>query len=207
MPRADEQAGEIHIKIVYHGPTLSGRTTNLQYIYNKTRPQAKGRMVSIRTETVQELFFGLTPFSIQPIHGRRLRVHLYTSPGCRFIEGAKERVLQDVDGIVFVADSRESRIEADIEAMESLAAYIALQGRDLATVPLVLQYNKRDDNSWVHRDGALYPDSPLPVAELDALLNRDGRPTFEAVAPTGQGVLDTLRSIATQVIEGLRAVP
>lgn len=212
MPRIDEQAGEINIKIVYHGPGLSGRTTNLQYIYNKTRPEAKGKMVSVHTETEQELFCDFKPLSLGPLRGLRPRVHLHASPGCRYIEGAAERVLQDADGLVFVADSGDCAIDRDIAAMESLETYIARQGRDLAALPLVLQYNKRDGGGfWCDSsrfgDDAFHPVRVLSVAELDALLNRHGRPTVEAVATIGQGVFDTLKSIVGQVLEKLRAAP
>lgn len=207
MPRVDDQAEELNIKIVYHGPTLSGRTTNLQYIYNKTRPEVKGKMVSVHTETEQELFFGFTPLSMRPVRGLRLRVHLHTSPGCRYIEGAKERVLQDADGIVFVADSWDPRIDANVVTMENLETCIARQGRDLAALPLVLQYNKRDGKGSWSDGGVFRPVRVLPVTELDALLNRHGRPTVEAVATIGHGVFDTLKSIVGQVLERLRAAP
>lgn len=195
MPRVDEQAGEINIKIVYHGAGLSGRTMNLLYIYNKTRPEAKGKMISIASETERELFFDFKPLTMPPVRGLRLRVHLHTSPGSVYIKGAKERVLRGADGIVFVANSQAYRSDANIETMENLETEIARQGRDLAALPLVLQYNMRDR-----------PDV-VPVAELDALLNRQGRPAFTAVALTGQGVFDTLKSIVRQVLARLGAVP
>jgi signal recognition particle receptor subunit beta len=206
VPHIDESAGEILVKIVYHGPTLAGRTTNMQYVYNKTRPEAKGRFEVVATETALNLgghmstvatiiACDIVPLSFPPIRGRRLRLRLSTAPGALYVEGIKEQVLQGADGVVFVADSQRARHDATVETMESLATYIARQGRTLASVPLVLQYNKRD-----------LPDI-VPVAELDAVLNPDRRPRFEAVAPTGLGVFDTLKAVVRQILDGLRAAP
>jgi signal recognition particle receptor subunit beta len=206
MPYIDEDAGEIHVKIVYHGPTLAGRTTNMQYVYNKTRPEARGRFEALATETVRNMGGSMStiatiiacdiiPLSVAPIHDRRLRLRLFTTPGSLYIEGIREQVLQDADGVVFVADSQRAREEATVEVMEALKTYVARQGRTLASLPLVLQYNKRD-----------CPDI-VPVAELDAALNPDRRPVFEAVAPTGQGVFDTLKAVVKPIVEKLRAAP
>lgn len=204
MPHIDESAGEIVAKIVYHGPTLAGRTSNMQYVYVKTRPEARGRFEALATETVPNMGGSIStivtiiacdfiPLSVPLIHGLRLRLRLFTTPGSLWVEGIREQVLQGADGVVFVADSLRACHEATLESMERLKTHFARQGRTLATLPLVLQYNKRD-----------LPDI-VPVAELDAALNPDRRPSFEAVAPTGRGVFDTLKAVARQIVEQLRA--
>lgn len=192
MPTIDAAAGEITIKITYHAAGLAGRTTNLQYIYNKTRPGQKSRMVSFASETERSCFFDLLPLSLPAIGGLALRIHLVCSPGCRVIEGAKERVLADADGVVFVIDSQEERADANTYELEQLEQYIARQGRALANLPLTLQYNKQD----LH--------DARPIAELDAAYNRYRRPSFAATATTGLGVFDTLKDIIHQVITPLR---
>lgn len=204
MPHIDETAGEVHVKIVYYGPGLSGRRTNLQYIYGKTRPEARGRFESVATETAYNLgghlvtvhtivAFEVIPLSIAPIRGCRLRLRLFTTPSALYVEGVGERALEGADGVVFIADSQRVRHDANVAAMEALTAAVTRQGRTLAAMPLVLQYNKRD-----------LPDI-LPVTELDAALNPDGRPYFGAVAPTGQGVFDTLKTVVTPIVGDLRA--
>jgi signal recognition particle receptor subunit beta len=137
----------------------------------------------------------IIPLSIAPIRGYRLRLCLFTTPGALYIEGNMERALHGADGVVFVTDSRRARHDTAIESMGALATYyVARQGRSLASVPLVLQYNMRD-----------LPDI-LPVAELDAVLNPGGRPSFEAVAPMGQGVFETLKAVVKPIVESVRAL-
>lgn len=206
MPDIDESAGELLIKIVYHGPGLAGRKTNMQYVYNKTRPEAKGKFEVVATATGRDLggrivtvptilACDILPLSIAPIRGCRVRVRLFTTPETLVVEGIREQVLQGADGIVFVADSQRARHDATVESMAELATYVTRQGRTLASVPLALQYNKRD-----------LPDV-VPFAELDAVLNPDRRPSFETVAPTGQGVFETLRAVVKPIVHGLRATP
>ncbi len=192
MPFINYLSREITCKIVYYGPGLCGKTTNLQYIYNKTNPEAKGKMISLATETERTLFFDFLPLSLGEIRGFRTRFHLYTVPGQVFYNASRKLILQRVDGIVFVADSQIERMEANIESMENLKENLAEQGYDLDKIPYVIQYNKRD-----------LPNA-APVEQLRALLNPKGVPDFEAVATKGIGVFDTLKAIAKLVLTELR---
>ncbi len=184
---------EINCKIVYYGPGLCGKTTNLQYIYNRTNPEAKGKMISLATETERTLFFDFLPLSLGDIRGFRTRFHLYTVPGQVFYDASRKLILKGVDGVVFVADSQEERFEANLESMENLRTNLKEQGYDLDKLPFVIQYNKRDI------PGA------TPVAELRLNLNPTGNvPDYEAVARAGGGVFDTLKSIAKLVLVELK---
>ncbi|MDP3938725.1 MAG: ADP-ribosylation factor-like protein [Deltaproteobacteria bacterium] len=184
---------EINCKIVYYGPGLCGKTTNLQYIYNKTNPEAKGKMISLATETERTLFFDFLPLSLGEIRGFRTRFHLYTVPGQVFYDASRKLILKGVDGVVFVADSQEERLEANMESAENLRANLKEQGYDLDQIPYVIQYNKRD-----------LP-SAMPLAELQSLINPTGNVTeFEAVARGGKGVFDTLKTIARLILIELK---
>lgn len=183
---------EINCKIVYYGPGLCGKTTNLQYIYNKTNPEAKGKMISLATETERTLFFDFLPLSLGEIRGFRTRFHLYTVPGQVFYDASRKLILKGVDGVVFVGDSQVERMEANIESLDNLRSNLAEQGYDLDKLPYVVQFNKRDlVNS-------------APMEELTEVLNPTGVPQFEAVATKGTGVFDTLKAVAKQVLTELR---
>src|SRR5579872_4839547 len=171
---------EINCKIVYYGPGLGGKTTNLQYIYTKTNPEAKGKMISLATETERTLFFDFLPLSLGEIRGFKTRFHLYTVPGQVFYDASRRLILKGVDGVVFVADSQVERIEANIESLDNLRINLADQGYNLDRIPFVVQYNKRDMPNIV------------PVEDLRCLLNPGAVPEFEAVATTGHGVFETL---------------
>ncbi|MCY0993873.1 GTPase domain-containing protein [Nannocystis sp. ILAH1] len=188
MAFVDAAAGEIRLKIVYHGATFAGRTTNLQYIYNRTRPENKTRMVSLATETSRSLECFVLAKSLRSPGGLGVRLHLVCSPGCLHIEGAKEQVLAEVDGVVLVVDSHPYVADANTYALQQLERCIAAQGRRLEDLPLTLQLNKRD------LPGA------RAVAELEAECNPYGRPAFAAVACTGVGVFETIESIALQTL-------
>ncbi|MFH1808424.1 MAG: ADP-ribosylation factor-like protein [Pseudomonadota bacterium] len=183
---------EINCKIVYYGPGLCGKTTNLQYVYNKTSPDAKGKMISLATETERTLFFDFLPLSLGEIRGFKTRFHLYTVPGQVFYDASRKLILKGVDGVVFVADSQMERMEANLESIENLKINLAEQGYDLNKVPYVIQYNKRD-----------LP-SAATVEELRRLLNVNGVPEFQATATTGVGVFDTLKAIAKLVLQELK---
>ena len=185
-------AREINCKLVYYGPGLCGKTTNLQFIYNKTRPEAKGKMISLATETDRTLFFDFLPLSLGEIRGFKTRFHLYTVPGQVFYDASRKLILKGVDGVCFVADSQEERLDANIESLENLRFNLEERGFDLDKIPYVIQYNKRD-----------LP-SALPVEQLRAELNPDNIPEYEAIATTGQGVFDTLKALAKQVLTELR---
>src|SRR2546423_964545 len=184
---------EINCKIVYYGPGLCGKTTNLQYIYANTNQQAKGKMISLATETERTLFFDFLPLSLGEIRGFKTRFHLYTVPGQVFYDASRKLILKGVDGVCFVADSQEERMEANIESLENLSTNLAEQGFDLNKLPFVMQYNKRD----------LPNASPIPT--LREVLNPQLKvPEFEAVAATGIGVFDTLKAVAKLVLTELR---
>src|SRR5216110_3321498 len=167
---------EINCKIVYYGPGLCGKTTNLQYIYANTNQQAKGKMISLATETERTLFFDFLPLSLGEIRGFKTRFHLYTVPGQVFYDASRKLILKGVDGVVFVADSQIERMEANIESLDNLRVNLQEQGYNLDKLPYVIQYNKRD-----------LP-TAAPVEELRQLLNPTGVPEYNAVASTGEGV-------------------
>jgi signal recognition particle receptor subunit beta len=183
---------EINCKIVYYGPGLCGKTTNLQYIYNKTSPDSKGKMISLATEADRTLFFDFLPLDLGSIRGFTTRFHLYTVPGQVFYDASRKLILKGVDGVVFVADSQEERMEANIESIRNLEQNLKEHGFDLSTIPYALQFNKRD-----------LP-TVAPAEEMYRTLNYKREPTFEAVATSGVGVFDTLKSVAKQILIELK---
>jgi hypothetical protein len=183
---------EINCKIVYYGPGLCGKTTNLQYIYGKTNPALKGKMISLATETERTLFFDFLPLALGQIRGFKTRFHLYTVPGQVFYDASRKLILKGVDGVVFVADSQIERMEANIESLDNLRINLTEQGYDLDKITCVIQYNKRD-----------LPNA-APLDELQKLLNPKGLPEFEACATTGQGVFETLKAVARGVLRDLK---
>jgi signal recognition particle receptor subunit beta len=183
---------EINCKIVYYGPGLCGKTTNLQYIYGKTAPDAKGKMISLATETERTLFFDFLPLALGKIRGFRTRFHLYTVPGQVFYDASRKLILKGVDGVIFVADSQIERMEANLESLDNLKVNLQEQGYDLDRVPYVVQYNKRD-----------LPNA-APLDELQQLLNPSCVPDFEACATVGKGVFETLKATAKGVLTDLK---
>lgn len=183
---------EINCKIVYYGPGLCGKTTNLQHVYKKTAPKAKGKMISLATETERTLFFDFLPLALGEIRGFKTRFHLYTVPGQVFYDASRKLILKGVDGVVFVADSQKDRIDANMESLENLESNLKEQGYELANIPLVVQYNKRD-----------LPNTSS-VDDLRKVLNPKGVPDFEAIAAKGEGVFETLKAVAKQVILELK---
>ncbi len=183
---------EINCKIVYYGPGLCGKTTNLQFIYSKTSPDAKGKMISLATETERTLFFDFLPLALGKIRGFRTRFHLYTVPGQVFYDASRKLILKGVDGVVFVADSQIERMEANLESLDNLKINLKEQGYDLEKVPYVVQYNKRD-----------LPNA-APLEEMKRLLNPGGVPDFEACATVGKGVFETLKATAKGVLTDLK---
>jgi signal recognition particle receptor subunit beta len=185
-------AREINCKIVYYGPGLGGKTTNLQYLYDITNAENKGKLISLATETDRTLFFDFLPIDLGQIRGLRTRFHLYTVPGQVFYDASRKLILRGVDGVVFVADSQEERLDANHESVSNLERNLTEHGFDLGKIPYVLQLNKRD------------MPSAMPVDQLTKLLQFKGEPVFEAVAPKGEGVLETLKAVARQVLVELR---
>jgi signal recognition particle receptor subunit beta len=186
-------AREINCKLVYYGPGLCGKTTNLKYIYEKTAADAKGKMISLATETERTLFFDFLPLSLGEIRGFKTRFHLYTVPGQVFYDASRKLILKGVDGVVFVADSQEERFEANVESLENLKANLREQGYDFDKLPVVLQYNKRD-----------LPNA-VALEELKTALNPTGKiADFEAAAQSGKGVFETLKALARLVLQELK---
>jgi hypothetical protein len=182
---------EINCKIVYYGPGLCGKTTNLQYIFDKTNPAAKGKLISLATETDRTLFFDFLPLELGTVRGFKTRFHLYTVPGQVFYDASRKLILKGVDGVIFVADSQVERMDANVEAIANLQANLKSQGYDLMSIPYVLQLNKRD----------------LPnvatVDEMKKTLMQKNEPVIEAVASKGPGVFETLKGVAKLVLADL----
>ncbi|MEJ2695090.1 MAG: GTPase domain-containing protein [Candidatus Sulfobium sp.] len=183
---------EINCKIVYYGPGLCGKTTNLQYIFRRTNPEQKGKLISLATETERTLFFDFLPLALGDIKGFRVRFHLYTVPGQVFYAASRKLILKGVDGVVFVADSQVERMEANMESLDDLAINLAEQGYELTKLPFTIQYNKRD-----------LP-NVAPLENMNTLLNPRNIPSFEAVAVLGSGVFETLKNVAKQVLIELK---
>lgn len=186
-------AKEINCKIVYYGPGLGGKTTNLQYIYNTTQESQKGKMISLTGDTERTLFFDFLPLNIGEIRGFKTRFHLYTVPGQHFYDASRKLVLKGVDGIVFVADSQVEKMEENLSSLKSLDLNLKDQGYDLHHIPFVFQFNKRDT------------DNPIPLKVLHDQLNSFGAEEIEATALKGIGVFDTLKAISKQVLKSIRS--
>jgi signal recognition particle receptor subunit beta len=182
---------EINCKIVYYGPGLGGKTSNLEYIYSRVNPDDRGKMISLATETERTLFFDFLPIDLGEVRGFKTRFHLYTVPGQVYYNASRKLILKKVDGVIFVADSQSERAEANIEAMHNLYENLESYGYDLEEIPFAIQYNKRD-----------LPDTQS-VEQLRAMLNPGGVPDFEGVAVDGTGVFETLQAVSKLVVKSL----
>ncbi len=185
-------AREINCKIVYYGAGLGGKTTNLQWIFDQTLAKTGGKMISLATESDRTLFFDFLPLDLGSIRGFKTRFHLYTVPGQVFYDASRKLILRGVDGVIFVADSQEERMDANIEALDNLAENMREHNYDFAKIPYVLQLNKRD-----------LP-NVLSVDELKKSLMRKNEPVFEAVAFKGVGVFETLKEVGRMVLAELK---
>jgi signal recognition particle receptor subunit beta len=214
---------EINCKLVYYGPGLGGKTTNLEFVYNKVAPNSRGKLISLATETERTLFFDFLPVDLGTIRGFKTRFHLYTVPGQVYYNASRKLILKGVDGVVFVADSQIERMEANIESMQNLYDNMAQHGYNLTAIPFVVQYNKRDlPNAAPIRElqAALNPGWPLddpgrqrltgdPYHEGEVLVEQiegqwvERAPYFEAVAMSGEGVFDTLKAVSKLVLKSL----
>ncbi len=183
---------EINCKIVYFGPSMSGKTTNLQYIYSQTHPDGKGKMISLQTDNERTLFFDFLPLALGTLRGFKIRFHLYTVPGQSYYDANRKLILRGVDGIVFVSDSQVTRMEANLESFATLRGNLEEQGYELENIPLVFQYNKRD-----------LP-NVSPLGEMAKILNPSGLPSYEAVASNGIGVLETLKGLSKLILKDLK---
>jgi mutual gliding-motility protein MglA len=192
MSFVNYQTKEINCKIVYYGPGLGGKTTNIQWIYQKTSAGNKGKMISLNTENERTLFFDFLPLDLGEIRGFKTRFHLYTVPGQVFYEASRKLILRGVDGIIFVADSQVERMEANVESLQSLQKNLQDQGYDPQRVPTVMQWNKRDLANVA------------PVSDLSQKLNPRRLPEFEASAFQGEGVFETLKTISKMVLLNIK---
>jgi hypothetical protein len=188
LPFINYSNREINCKIVYYGPGLGGKTTNVEYIYENTPENVRGNMIRLATQTERTLYFDFLPLPVGDVRGFKVRFYLYTVPGQVFYYASRKLILKDVDGIVFVADSQADRMESNQASMDSLKSDLREYGYHPEKIPLVYQYNKRD-----------LPNA-APVQDLSHLLNEWQRPEFEAIATTGHGVIETLKAIARQVL-------
>ncbi len=223
MSMIDYASREINCKLVYYGPGLGGKTTNLEFVYNKVAPNSRGKLISLATETERTLFFDFLPVDLGTIRGFKTRFHLYTVPGQVYYNASRKLILKGVDGVVFVADSQIERMEANIESMQNLYDNMAQHGYNLTNIPFVVQYNKRDlpnaatirelqsalNPGWPVDDPARQKASADPYHEGEFLVEQlDGQwveraPYFEAVAMTGDGVFDTLKAVSKLVLKSL----
>lgn len=186
------QKKEINCKIVFYGPGLGGKTTNIQHVYQKTSGDNKGKMITLNTENERTLFFDFLPLDLGEIRGFKTRFHLYTVPGQVFYEASRKLILRGVDGVVFVADSQVERMEANIKSLEDLEKNLDEQGYDVEKIPLVMQWNKRDLANITS------------TQELEERLNKWDSPSFEAIAIKGDGVFETLKMISKLVLINLK---
>ncbi|HMS01883.1 MAG TPA: ADP-ribosylation factor-like protein [Gemmatimonadaceae bacterium] len=208
---------EINCKIVYYGPGLGGKTTNLEFVYGKVSPDTRGKLISLATETERTLFFDFLPVDLGTIRGFRTRFHLYTVPGQVYYNASRKLILKGVDGVVFVADSQQDRAEANLESMQNLYDNMAAYGYDLTRMPFVIQYNKRDlpnaaplaqlqemlNPGWEVLETARQRPLVNPFNPNEMLVSQlptgewvERAPEFEAVAVTGDGVFDTLKAVS-----------
>ena len=179
---------EINFKIVYYGPGLSGKTTNIKHIYNKIKKDNKGKMVSLATETERTLFFDFFPLDLGTIKGYKVKFHLYTVPGQIYYSSSRKLILKGVDGLVFVADSQRERFEANLESLDDMMENLIEYKIDFNTMPFVLQLNKRD-----------LP-NVTPIDEMISVLRKKNEPVLEAISMNGDGVIETLKSISKLVM-------
>ncbi len=215
---------EINCKIVYYGPGLGGKTTNLEYVYGKVSPNTRGKLISLATETERTLFFDFLPVDLGTIRGFRTRFHLYTVPGQVYYNASRKLILKGVDGVVFVADSQAERAEANVESMQNLYDNMAAYGYDLTTMPFVVQYNKRDlpnaasidelqdmlNPGWEVTEPERMRPLVDPARPHEMLVSQlptgewvERAPYFEAVGVTGDGVFDTLKAVSKLVLKTL----
>ncbi len=192
MPMTNYARREIDCKVLYFGPGLGGKTTNVEYVHSRVDPQSRGELISLATKRGSTLLFDFLAVDLGVVRGFRTRFHLYTVPGQAYYEARRQVLLKGVDGVIFVADSQVDRDDANVEAMQRLYDNMDSHGFDLSRIPFVIQYNKRD-----------LPDI-LPAGELRDRLNRGRVPDFESIATEGTGVFETLAAVSRLVVKSLR---
>ena len=195
MALVNHTTREINAKIVYYGPGLCGKTTNIHLIYHRIAPNQRGKLISLATETDRTLFFDFLPVELGTIKNYKVRFHLYTVPGQVFYNATRKLVLKGADGVIFVADSQPAMMDANLESLANLRDNFAEMGIDLADFPMVIQYNKRD-----------LPDI-MTTDEMNEALNPRNIPFYEAIATTGDGVLKTFTAVSKLVLQDLQRFP
>src|SRR5262245_40812337 len=196
MPVVNPLAREVVFKVVYYGPGLGGKTTSLQYIHATARPEHRGKMVSLATPVDRTLYFDFLPVRVPGVRGSSVRLQLFTVPGQVYYNATRKLVLTGADGLVLVFDSQRARGDANLESLENLRENLTAHGRDLAAIPHVIQFNKRD----------LY--DTAPIDELERQLNPEGAPSFGTVAMTGEGIFESLEAVTRAVLEDFeRRIP
>lgn len=188
----NHNAREIHCKIVYYGPPLGGKTTNIQWLYNNTAKDQSSKLISLDTQVERTLFFDFLPLGVGRIHGYQVRFHVYSVPGQVMFDSSRRLILKGVDGIIFVADSQKERMEENLESLRNLEQHLKVQGLQLEKLPLVFQYNKRDLPNL------------MPVEQIRQQLNRFNKLDFEAIASQGIGVIESFSALAKQIITLLK---
>lgn len=185
-------AKEIHCKVVYYGPSLGGKTTNIQWVYQKTAEDQKSKLVALNTDIERTLFFDFLPLNVGDIRGFKTRFHLYTVPGQVVYDASRKLILKGLDGVIFVADSQIERMDENLESLRNLERNLEQQGYDIREIPLIMQYNKRD----------------LPnvasLAELRSALNPYNAPEIESCASEGKGVFESLKTVSKSIIHVLK---
>lgn len=192
MSFVNSNAKEVHCKIVYYGPSLGGKTTNIQWVYQQTSLENKSKLKSLDQEVERTLFFDFLPLNLGEINGFKTRFHLYTVPGQIVYDASRKLILKGLDGVIFVADSQAERMDENLQAIKNLEKNLEQQGYDIRQIPLVIQYNKRD-----------LPNA-MKLSELRSALNRYNAPDFEAVANEGKGVFESLKSVSKNILNVLR---
>ena len=193
MSFINHNAKEIHCKIVYYGPSLSGKTTNLQWVYDKTAEEQKSKLVELATDVERTLFFDFLPLNIGEIRGFKTRFHLYTVPGQVVYDASRKLILKGLDGLIFVADSQKTRMDENIQSLNNLENNLEAQGYSLKDIPFVFQYNKRDLSDV------------SSISTLRSELNKYNVPDYEGAAPKGKGVFESLKSISKSIIRVLKS--
>ncbi len=185
-------AKEIHCKVVYYGPSLGGKTTNIQWVYQKTAEDQKSKLVALNTDIERTLFFDFLPLNVGDIRGFKTRFHLYTVPGQVVYDASRKLILKGLDGVIFVADSQIERMDENLESLRNLERNLEQQGYDIREIPLIMQYNKRD----------------LPnvasLAEMRSALNPYNAPEIEGCASEGKGVFESLKTVSKSIINVLK---
>ena len=192
MSLVNPETKEIICKIVYYGPSLGGKTTNVQRIFHETSEEQEGKLEALDAETERTLFYDFLPLDVGEIRGYKVRFHVFSVPGQVVYDASRKLIMKMLDGIIFVADSQKERMEENISSLRNLEVNLKQQGLDITEIPLVIQYNKRD------------LENAMPVETMRKELNKYNAPEFEAIAQDGAGVFESLNSLSKSIITVLK---